>query len=90
MLRITENRSADSPSSNRAGRVLHFSTTGNARCRDCDRSRLSPHRFRHLHTSLLPGQGLPVPLISQRPRSAYSGITMTVRPMRGESQCGCS
>ena len=63
------------------GGMLSHSTAQKAIRRECLRLGLqpvTPHGLRHLHASLLLGQGLPIPAVSQRLGHANAAITMSV------------
>jgi len=63
------------------GEPLHQASVSHGLRSECKRlgiPALSPHGLRHLHASLLLGQGLPVPAVSRRLGHAHAGITMTV------------
>ena len=63
------------------GEPLHGATVAHGLKRECQRlgiTPLTPHGLRHLHASLLLGEGLPVPLVSARLGHATPAITMAV------------
>ena len=63
------------------GGPLSANTVQDALLRECDRlalPRTSPHGLRHLHASLLLGNGLAIPAVSRRLGHANPSITMSI------------